>query len=576
MNLINFLHKVDEKTKGLDKEQLQSFIFELAREITEGRREDILCMLDRAAGEEQVNKDFLARWQEGIEFNQEAIKPLMDKLEEIIDGKYHLNSGYNEDYCEWDYCSEEPEFEFSDPEGILPVIGSATEMLDKLIDQARYEEAYNVSEKLLAIDLEVDGEYADYGGDSLNLWSLSMEGLLQIDCERTFSGMLMSVYKTVAPEERPSEVFEMIRVHGQDVNDCLTNLFSFYGNELDDWDAFLLALIDYLGNESGHICEELLEEAVNMILDKKPVVELARKYANRHPIIYWQILSKKPEEAEAGDWYALGREAMENMKADYWLRSQIALQTADYALACGHKADAEECWLEALRSDTTPANYMRMVVECEDFTRYLAQMEEIRLTAKLDNENYGYRYWESLESRKNGAWRGTDPRFMAIAGKFSEAVKAKDSDNLIFLLMAHIRSGNLSDGGKWLCNRLSMKLNFVDEDYKAGLGGRYEGERNLFLPVFMKWAERMPIEDEIIWTAIEKISKQIDRRVEQVLSEKARKEYHECAAMLAAWGEAEEALGKTGRKQQIMGEYQDKYRRFSAFKAELKVCGWKG
>lgn len=44
--------------------------------------------------------------------------------------------------------------------------------------------------------------------------------------------------------------------------------------------------------------------------------------------------------------------------------------SAVHALRLGRQEDAQQCWLEAFRSDTTPAHYLRLLAESHDFSIY--------------------------------------------------------------------------------------------------------------------------------------------------------------------------------------------------------------
>ncbi len=67
----------------------------------------------------------------------------------------------------------------------------------------------------------------------------------------------------------------------------------------------------------------------------------------------------------------------------------------------------------------------------------------------------------------------------------------------------------------------------------------------------------------------------IDLRTEGIMNANRRNYYGECAAYIAALGEAEEAFGVTNGKQRLMEEYRAKYSRRSAFRQELCAYGFK-
>lgn len=84
----------------------------------------------------------------------------------------------------------------------------------------------------------------------------------------------------------------------------------------------------------------------------------------------------------------------------------------------------------------------------------------------------------------------------------------------------------------------------------------------------------MQMEPDVRTRAMDKIAGLLKKRTEGIMRENRRNYYRECAAYIAALGEVEESLGKSGAKQRLMTSYKDQYFRRSAFREELRTYGW--
>ena len=73
----------------------------------------------------------------------------------------------------------------------------------------------------------------------------------------------------------------------------------------------------------------------------------------------------------------IGLEALHNMDSNKTARSDIALETTEAALRLGDGKCAENCHIEAFRSDSTAVNFLRALVNHSDYTSCLAELNAI-------------------------------------------------------------------------------------------------------------------------------------------------------------------------------------------------------
>ena len=74
---------------------------------------------------------------------------------------------------------------------------------------------------------------------------------------------------------------------------------------------------------------------------------------------------------------------------------------------------------------------------------------------------------------------------------------------------------------------------------------------------------------------LKKLTAWVEQRVAAIMDGNHRNYYAECAAFIAALGEAQEALGESGAKDIVMEQYRSAYSRRSAFHKELRDFGMK-
>jgi hypothetical protein len=100
----------------------------------------------------------------------------------------------------------------------------------------------------------------------------------------------------------------------------------------------------------------------------------------------------------------IGKEALEQIDTKYLVRSRIALLMADIILNENGEVtrDVEQCWLEAFRSDTRVVHYLRMMMECNDFSVWREELQNINHNMlKTEKSQNVYSYDKPIDLREN-------------------------------------------------------------------------------------------------------------------------------------------------------------------------------
>lgn len=581
IKLPQFLKEVDAIVSKLSHEELEKFLHEIARTWTENKREHFLQLLKTyGSGTGKVRED------DGYSGVYSGIKDIMEHLTEINNAERCLDSEYNEEWDDW-YNSDVDEILFSDPEGILKDIGRAMELIHCCVDMELYKEGCELAETLAALEVSAEGDYNDCYSSPLYLYDLDQYHLLMYDYEEFVKDCLYLIYMGNELEDRPEELFCMMGSF-EIYSIRLENIMQMGKEELPEFDEFLTKWIVYLGQNKGKQAEDLLREAQSFVQDDTVLLDNARKYAEEHPILYKQLLEMNLESDKNEEMYQIGMEALHKIPVSYIVRSDIALLTAVFAQNRQEKKKAEQCWVEAFRSDSTVVNYLRIRLLSGDWMVYQQEINAViekvyKATSQRENRNL---YHEQFE-RENYLHKNEYCTLLFFEGQFEKmhTVGMNEKEGLgwsmtfmkqgLALMMLLLFSGEeLPAGLKSMESIAYSACGFsAEEYYKGTIETNRESDKVLFSKLYGHWKKEISLSENEISLWLDRIEKWIELRVRGIMEKNRRNYYGECAAFIAAFGEVRESLGKPNAKASIMNQYRSEYARRSAFHRELRAYG---
>lgn len=286
----------------------------------------------------------------------------------------------------------------------------------------------------------------------------------------------------------------------------------------------------------------------------------------------------------------IGEDGMKRIARNLCVRSDVALQTAEFALVEGKDAEFMEwCYVEAFASRTNAVNYLRAFFNSTDKEKCNKKLELIvgqyncRKNSAWNNGNAGLPELAENIPEKNMLYviQFLDGQFMEVLRK---GVGEKSSlgwtgtfmkEGLaLFLLYLH-DGKELQQGSRSMLELTKHAFEFRLEEYKKGQNIKVEKTENeYFYKLFLNWKDTTKIENSDRKKILDHIDNLMKKRVEAIMGANRRNYYGECAAYIAAIGEVKEKLGEKNAKQIYMSHYADMYTRRSAFKSELKSYGW--
>lgn len=600
MNFTQFLKAVDQAAAAMSKEQLAEFIHETARTLPENHREDFLAEMLLFAGGKETHicpEPSKADQEAAADFEQKR-SFLRTRLERMESGELCLEGSLNPEYDDW-YSSAEEEFLYSDPEGILDIIEEACRFVHQCVDCEEYQAACELTGILIGLDIMVGGEYQEYTDEPININDLKSYHLGNVDYRTLVIDAARAAYCASALSERADELYITLMNSGR--RDITLEMILQGGRELPEIDAFLPLWIEHLGRMTGSSAGKLLQEALELADDGEQLLANARKYCGEHPELYEQYLTANQGKTDADSLLAVGTEALEAIEKKYLVRSRIALLTSRTALEQDRPELAETCWLEAFRSDTRVVNYLRLLMECRDFSNVREAAAQIyqETCSQLRKDSY---FLPTAGGGRENQLNPTQAYLLAFLGGEFDYVRerAMNATNSLgwsasfmkcglaaFLLLltedgslpqdAPQQGGELKTmkpGAREMLRRIVAAAGFDKSEYEKGtLRLIEESNEGWFLTCWNHWKRTVPLSREQREALLGWAEGLVTKRVQGIMEGNHRNYYGECAAYIAALGEAREAGGEPNGKQATMAKYMEAYNRWSAFRQEMRGYG---
>ena len=600
MNFTQFLKAVDQAAAAMSKEQLAEFIHDTARTLPENHREDFLAEMLLFAGGKETHicpEPSKADQEAAADFEQKR-SFLRTRLERMESGELCLEGSLNPEYDDW-YSSAEEEFLYSDPEGILDIIEEACRFVHQCVDCEEYQAACELTGILIGLDIMVGGEYQEYTDEPININDLKSYHLGNVDYRTLVIDAARAAYCASALSERADELYITLMNSGR--RDITLEMILQGGRELPEIDAFLPLWIEHLGRMTGSSAGKLLQEALELADDGEQLLANARKYCGEHPELYEQYLTANQGKTDADSLLAVGTEALEAIEKKYLVRSRVALLTSRTALEQDRPELAETCWLEAFRSDTRVVNYLRLLMECRDFSNVREAAAQIyrETCSRLRKDSY---FLPTAGGGRENQLNPTQAYLLAFLGGEFDYVRerAMNATNSLgwsasfmkcglaaFLLLltedgslpqdAAQQGGELKTmkpGAREMLRRIVAAVGFDKSEYEKGtLRLIEESNEGWFLTCWNHWKRTVPLSREQREALLGWAEGLVTKRVQGIMEGNHRNYYGECAAYIAALGEARESGGEPNGKQATMAKYMEAYNRRSAFRQVMRGYG---
>lgn len=567
-----FMQTVEEKLARISsEEELRDWIRGYARSLSEGERETFLKKL----GSRERKS------------HQDKLQEIIDWCEKVDEEEITL-SCYGYESYEYGGWGSDWIMKYEDPYEIGRKLEACYEEAEQAVYDRDYQSASRIYWNLGILNIVAVDED---GGDpvDMSVEDMKKEGLADLDFGRICPLTLYAEYQADPLTERAAKMYGYFS-WGMFRETFLKDMMEVGTEPLEGMEEFLLQWIAYLREQDDTYTARLLKEAVMLWRGDEGLLEEARRMADKQPALYIDLLGRFLEKEQWEQLKNEGLKALKLMDRKMEIRDQAARMTARGAshmqdnAACGHALT------EAFYSKMAAANYLR-VITCgsleagigEEGSGFVPDRENILETAeKIYKEIQASRqgkeqnryYWRSSRDRDpyirtegdclgiaflNGdyetVWKEAKKTTVSLgwSGRFIEA-------GVPMLLLYLFEGEEMEKGMAYMLGKVKYYLN-----YKEKYGEPDFAER------FFVWKKTIDIPEEDKKKILKYLQKITDKRVEAIVSGQHRGSYGKAAALGAALGEAEEAMGITYGKTIRLRRYLDQFPRHRAFKSEINA-----
>lgn len=574
MNLSEFLKLVDSCTEQMTKKELEAFIHSLARKTSKAKREGFIEYLYAA-----INEDGKENIADEI---KEKITCLLKEFEKIENEELCIEGNYNEFYDDW-YDDEIDEYVFSNTDEIQSIVNTACDVLESATKIKLYDEAYRLSNEMMMLNVYITGDYSEYEQPFMQLDELYEAGILQFDFCGFGKNALYLQYMTKEGKERVDRIYNTL-LYFSSANLKIEQMMQTGNDDLPGFDKFLNDWIEYLGEINNKYSQKLIKEAMQLLDSPEAMLSVAEKYSKVHPCLYEQLMTDGNGFSDE-QLLKIGMEALERIPVWLIIRSRVALITAKYALKLGKNDVADDCLMEAFRSDTTPTNYLRIIYNSENFVNLIPFMKEIYndFFGKLYN-NYSDK---ANEMCSNTVSENEYNSFLLLGREFSRIFKfgekltgnnsrgsiVSSKCSLSLLLIYFYAGADMTPGIRAMCTETIKNIEFKIDEYFFLTAEKPEkiNPEELLLQCIRKWKQYANWGYDYKEECLKYIDKEIHSGTASILKQQARYSYRTYASYIAAFGEVNDSLGNTDRgKGVLVNQYLKEFPRYSAFRRELQ------
>ena len=577
LTLKEFVSQLTARLAAFSYEELKDVILEHAKSLDSGERQaylDIFVSSGIAKGERQARRGGEA---------------LLDEIRAF--GKRVENDEYRDG---WGWDSEIHDERVWGDESWVDDLDSLVEEIDAFYNAGDYALARKAYDKLLNIYYR--------GVEEVELSGYDHDGMLKTDLEEVSLRYLRSVYLTEKPPSRPNALFETIS------NAHDSSLYSIRGminvslEDLPELDRFGEAWITFLKSQKGDsTVARLLKEAVSLFEGPKGLEALAREKGQEFPgaFVEWlEALKKEEKHEEMVDAAMLGlRSLPDNLVirariADYLLDAARRLQRSDLVDLSLKEALYASPSLKRLLDllESAPSEDQRMALVDNALSRFdeirgreaaskgvswIASRspdlegndvpDNLEMCCYLLKADYPKVKGLMTESRPLGWSYGGTPSALAVPFfLYAFWNQEKPLSANIADLWQGATSAGAASFSRWE-NGLDDENDALEPDdlESEDLGSRFRKNLESVL-------NRHPMSPEDLkrcFTSAEKVAKE---RVTAIVENKFRKSYWKAAQLILAVAETYWSRDRRAEGQRMIDHFQEKYKRHSAFRRELR------
>ena len=578
MNLPQFLKRVDKELASISYEDLKVFAHEIARTYPEDSRERFLQLLTSKS--KPKKNDSL-----------DALNRIRKAFNEINDGERCLDSDYDPEAYDHYYDDDDSDdYRFYDSDELLPEIEFAMNFVSSCIYSENYKDGYEVVKMLAELEIQVNGAYDEIYEEGLSFSDLFDYHILKSSFDDFMNEAIFLAYVNNELSDRPQAIYSMIKEFDYEKLK-FENVMQVGNKDLPEIEEFIPLWCEYLVAQKKDVYDSVkpfLLNAYSLLDNEEKKVQLASKFAKQYPELYKNLL----EESLSDNSHKLliGLRALVEIPVsssksstsytDYtgsprFVRSDIALLTAEFALKNQDHKTLKLCWFEAFNSEPTFVNYMRLRFNADTWTKDDSDSITKICKGNLSSLKPDYISERDIQKDYRGILFFEEDFDFVIKDcmKVQQALKWTSTfmkEGLALFLLLLFDGSKLSKSLVAMTDTLTKSLGFTTEKYVISTGLKDKRiAADLFWELFQTWKKKLNIPDKKREEWLKWLEDRINFRAVGLLEAKRYNRYSECAAFISALGDVKASMGDKNFKIRMMRHYKDEYPTRKAFHRAL-------
>lgn len=551
MNYLDYVKKVEEALATMNSDRKDELLRQLLVGVSESKRMDYLKMLKEDNGRVEYTKEKIAfsNWYQKVQDGNIYF--------DVYEHGHYENTPYGEEY----------EQDFEDPHGIAKTYRKYYDFSLLKLQNCQYEDALYFLEPLLRMEFYGYSQTEEVLVE-FTLENLIEEGVISINYRKSIPHLLYLYYQILQGGSRAQKFYEVLSQEAH-LKIKLEDVFTAGPKELKDIEKFLSEFIVHLENIPDGKAAVLLSEAAFLFGGSDYLCTVALAPENKHPLLFLSACDALLREKRLEDAERIGLLGLERIPKELVIRADIARAVEEAAEFLGHQDIVLSSRLEAFYSRTTAFNYLEVcgvatnkevLRSVRDFVRFLPDFAENAVdqgTGEWRKNRISMKEKDAILFL-SGEWARSYEKYKNIPGSLGWSSDSKGVIVPLFLI-------GLFEGES--LHKAGLTL-YQDTFQKLGMYSIDEERNNA---QFQSWRRFYTFSKEESTTYLPWIEKEVENRVDGIVSNSYRYSYWKAALLVAMLGEVRESRGEPSGKKKLIDLYKKKYSRRSAFRKELDV-----
>ncbi|MCL2286271.1 MAG: hypothetical protein FWC32_07885 [Firmicutes bacterium] len=528
----NFADKVEMQIQQKSTNELQAIILRMAKKLPESYHSMFLDIIE--------NKHVVIDKEPAADLEEEKIlSGINDFIEKI--GSYEIEARYNY-YEYWHGDFEYEGWELINDDGFINDFINCYKAAETLLINARFPAAATAFRLLFDAIYKFDEENAYCDDGDLSLDTFFSEKWINLDYRRLKA---LRGYSSLMSQDKnlPNELEAIFSMYSCRYNAIMLEEALNAGSEpIPNLEAVLLKWLKMLYTKPPETASPYVKEVAILLKNRQIMIDFVSSTGLKSPAAYLDLCAcLSIEKAPVSEIISYGKTGLENTDTNANNREKLATFVADLSKEAGDTATYEYAILERFYTSGCLRNYVPILAtNSADMNALALAVLSQKNSNSADNyiiqilnQNYDAAFNAIKRDKKSLGWSDSlkgdlFPFFLGLLSRF-------DSDAVIVKSLITSRFGEIGDTAYKLLYQNLGEIT-VEQDNE-----------------WYKWCV-----------------KEIEKRVDGIVSNQHRGAYNRAAELLVALCEVSD-LRKAERPSFLLDTYMKKYPRHSAFKGEVRT-----